>query len=358
MTEDPYIKEDRSYEYEGFPVIVSSVTTDLTAEITSCKSRLICGLYTDGENDLTIAKYRNLAERKEAFAKCKGKWHLEKIGDGPWQLLKRKDHTCHFQACGTTSAAVSISASAPALVSSSMESIVKNRRVKKRARGKDILPDTLPSLSVFRLPEDVYSEFVRNSDSLRSQLERLGNKWRPITGGDSQRWFLPDAATDPEIWELLEGPTRWVREYISKQYPSLKHFRLGAIKSGPNAPSQYAGHNYRLHSDFDDKVCSRFPKDRPLSFMIALDRFELISLPHNSLTRDDVVITVVDPGEVIIFTNTCLHSGGKNKTQNMVYRIFGYVASDEADFPPNKVYLKNRETIAGDAVLSTKKARK
>ena len=149
-----------------------------------------------------------------------------------------------------------------------------------------------------------------------------------------------------------------MREYISKQFPSLKYFRLGAIKTGPNAPSQYAGHNYRLHSDFDDKVCSRFPEDRPLSFMMALDRFELISLPHNSLTRNDVVTTVVDPGEVVIFTNTCLHSGGENKTKKMVYRIFGYVASDEADFPPNKVYLKQWESIAGDAVLSTKKARK
>ena len=149
-----------------------------------------------------------------------------------------------------------------------------------------------------------------------------------------------------------------MREYISKQFPSLTHFRLGAIKTGPNAPSQYAGHNYKLHSDFDDKAYRHSPEDRPLSFMMALDQFELISLPHNSLTRNDVVNTVVGPGEVVIFTNNCLHSGGENKTKKMVYRIFGYVVSGEIDFPLNKVYLKQWESTAGDAVLSTKKARK
>ena len=135
----------------------------------------------------------------------------------------------------------------------------------------------------------------------------MEDKWSLIiTGENSKRWYLPDAATDQEVRELLEGPTQWVREHISERFPSLKYFRLAAIKTGPNAPSQYAGHNYRLHSDFSDEVSFRSFIDRPLSFMIALDCFEVIYLPHKSLTRDDLVTKVADPGEeVVIFTNNC-----------------------------------------------------
>ena len=353
MAEDPYLQKHRICEYEGVPAVVTSVTTGLTADTPSWRSRLTCPLYTNGERDLTRAKYRKLVEGKEAFATCKGRWHVEKVGNGPWKLLKRKDHTCHVRTCQI------ISAAAPARESSEVVSVIKNPEVKDRVLRGEILSDTRPSVEFIHPPLEIFLEFKRNRYQLLSRLEGFGNKWRGITGGDSKRWYLPNAATDTDIRELLDGPTRWVRKYITSRYPSMKYFRLGAIKTGPMAPSQYDGHRHRLHSDYSDEVSFRSPEDRPLSFMIALDRFELMYLPHRSLTRDDVVTKVVDPGEVVIITNYCLHSGGENKTNEMVYRLSGYMASNEADFPPeNTVYLKRWGIDTGDAVLSKKKSRR
>ncbi len=38
-----------------------------------------------------------------------------------------------------------------------------------------------------------------------------------------------------------------------------------------------------------------------------------------------------------MFTNTCLHSGNTNESDNYRLRLFGNMVSHEEDFPKNKV---------------------
>ncbi len=42
---------------------------------------------------------------------------------------------------------------------------------------------------------------------------------------------------------------------------------------------------------------------------------------------------------MVIFTNTCLHSGDTNESDNYRLRLFGYLVSHEEDFPKNEVML-------------------
>jgi hypothetical protein len=42
---------------------------------------------------------------------------------------------------------------------------------------------------------------------------------------------------------------------------------------------------------------------------------------------------------MVIFTNTCLHSGNANKSDNYRLRLFGYLVSHEEDIPKNEVML-------------------
>jgi hypothetical protein len=42
---------------------------------------------------------------------------------------------------------------------------------------------------------------------------------------------------------------------------------------------------------------------------------------------------------MFMFTNTCLHSGDINESDNYRLRLFGYLVSHEEDFPKNKVML-------------------
>ncbi len=40
-----------------------------------------------------------------------------------------------------------------------------------------------------------------------------------------------------------------------------------------------------------------------------------------------------------MFTNTCLHSGNTNESDNYRLRLFGYMVSHEKEFPKNEVML-------------------
>jgi hypothetical protein len=45
----------------------------------------------------------------------------------------------------------------------------------------------------------------------------------------------------------------------------------------------------------------------------------------------------VYPGEMIMFTNHCLHAGGENSTNEEQTRLFAYLASDKSHFPSGEV---------------------
>ncbi len=57
------------------------------------------------------------------------------------------------------------------------------------------------------------------------------------------------------------------------------------------------------------------------------------------MKRKDIKRLNVNQGEMVMFTNTCLHSGDTNESDNYRLRLFGYMVSHEEDFPKNKVML-------------------
>ncbi len=122
-------------------------------------------------------------------------------------------------------------------------------------------------------------------------------------------------------------------------YPKLKNVKGGAILSAPNAPFQIDGHYGKLHSDYTANVLERPPDKRPVSIIMAVDPSGLQYLPSQAMKTKDIQILNVNQGEIVMFTNTCLHSGDTNKSDNYRLRLFGYMVSHEEEFPKNKVML-------------------
>ncbi len=83
----------------------------------------------------------------------------------------------------------------------------------------------------------------------------------------------------------------------------------------------------------------RSPDERPISIIVAVDPFGLQYLPSQEMKRKDIKRLNFNQGEMVMFTNTCLHSGNTNKSDNYRLRLFGYLVSHEEDFPINEVML-------------------
>ena len=80
----------------------------------------------------------------------------------------------------------------------------------------------------------------------------------------------------------------WYVSQIQRRYPGLTIVKYGAIKSAPNAKSQYDGHLQKLHSDYPSIVNGRPSDLRPMSFIVGLDEFDFMWLPHHNAKRDDI----------------------------------------------------------------------
>jgi hypothetical protein len=59
-------------------------------------------------------------------------------------------------------------------------------------------------------------------------------------------------------------------------------------------------------------------------------------------------------GQMLMFTDDCLHLGGPNKTGKMVYRLFAYLISQLFDIPPNGVstYTFSKTVNSNDAIIT------
>ncbi len=109
--------------------------------------------------------------------------------------------------------------------------------------------------------------------------------------------------------------------------------------SAPNAPAQIDGHYGKLHSNYTADVLERPPDERPISIIVAVDPFKLHYLPSQEMKRKDIKGINVNQGEMVMFTNMCLHSGDTNKSDNYRLRFFGYMVSHEEDLLKNEVIL-------------------
>ncbi len=121
-------------------------------------------------------------------------------------------------------------------------------------------------------------------------------------------------------------------------YHSLVCVKLRTLQSLLNCPSQYKGHESKLHLDYSSNYSELAPAQRPVSVILALDPFDFIYLPHIFQTRKDLVQLTVPAGYAIIFTDACLPLGGPNDSLNHQYPLFGYMVSSANLFPANRVF--------------------
>jgi hypothetical protein len=201
--------------------------------------------------------------------------------------------------------------------------------------GQQDLRPTLQMICPTVLFKDVLTPGHRQ-DIINSLAKKVN--WTPLTGGGKKRFYVSDLASQPDVCLVVQRVMKPLIDYVQGLYPSLVCVKLGALKSLPNCPSQYEGHNNRFHSDYSSHYPEIAPAARPVSVILALDPFEIQYLPHISLTRRDIVHLTVPAGHAIIFTDACLHAGGANNSTKTLFRLFGYMVSTTAHFPVNQVF--------------------
>lgn len=210
-------------------------------------------------------------------------------------------------------------------------------------------PDTRPLLTKFspNIGGLSYKEIASIKDNINN-----ANGWTKLVGNtNSDRWYYPNLKENPDLYKYIKNAISWYLLEIKNMYPALKVILLGLIKSEANAQSQYDGLNKRLHSDYPSNLNALDLQLRPQSFIIALDVFDFMYLPHRDARRCDIITETVRPGQMILFTNNCLHAGGSNKNNNTSLRIFGYVCATEKDIPVGKVFPYQWTSPNEDAVI-------
>jgi hypothetical protein len=163
--------------------------------------------------------------------------------------------------------------------------------------------------------------------------------WDELTGGGDSHFFAKDLEKHPVIYDYVIMELQDYITYVQQIYLKLKHVKGGAILSAPNAPVQIDGHYGKLYSDYTADVLECPPDERSISITVAVNPFGLQHLPSQEMKRNDIKRLIVNQGEMVMFTNTCLHSGDTNKSDNYRSRLFGYMVSHEKDFPKNEGML-------------------
>jgi hypothetical protein len=189
-------------------------------------------------------------------------------------------------------------------------------------------------------------------DSIRGKIIEANN-WTPLVGNtNNDRWYYPELEKNIDLYTYIKNTVKWYLSEIQVKYPALSIIKLGLIRSAPHARSQYDGFSHRLHSDYPPNVNVLDLPLRPLSFIIAfLDGFDFMWLPHRMAKRCDIVTETVRPGQMILFSNNCLHAGGSNKHNEYCFRIFGYICATESDIPLGKVFPYKWSSENEDAVV-------
>ena len=179
------------------------------------------------------------------------------------------------------------------------------------------------------------------------------NIWSRVTGGGiRKREYAQNLSGDPTALAVVTKAMKPYVKEVQNKYPALTHVKYGALRTFPDQGSQYSRHGNKLHSDYTMDCKDLPPARRPMSIIVALDAFRFIYLPTKHSTRREMVKTTIFPGQMVMFTDDCLHSGGSNKTNKTVYRLFAYLVSRPSDIPLNGVSTYNFSDSSGDATIS------
>ena len=188
------------------------------------------------------------------------------------------------------------------------------------------------------LSRNVIEEVLREFKNAEKNDKNL---WQNITGGNTVRKWIPDMYDNNvkrvALKVIVEKALKAYITIVQERYPTLKYFKVGALKSLPGAKSQYVGHGRKLHSDYPQSVEELEPRFRPVSIIVGLNSFNFMWLNDRTSRESEIRKMTVYPGEMIMFTNHCLHAGGENSTNEEQTRLFAYLASDESHFPSGEV---------------------
>jgi hypothetical protein len=181
-------------------------------------------------------------------------------------------------------------------------------------------------------------------EDMKNALESCSEDWwEGLPNQGTSRKYLK-AIDNTHLYPNAEGLRVRVEtvmkpflEYLAKQYPLLRFRKVGALRTAPNAMSQYEKCGNKLHSDYTEKVLKQPVEERPWSMIMALDDFEFFCKLESTET-EEYQTTTVKRKQAIAFTNELFHAGGPNKTDKYVYRLFAYITSNAADYPPGTVF--------------------
>ncbi len=179
---------------------------------------------------------------------------------------------------------------------------------------------------------------LKDVTRLRNLLHISNTKmWDKLTGGGDSCFFAKDLKKHPLMYNYVMIELRDYITYVQQIYSKLNHVKGGAILSSLNTLAQIDGHYGKLPSNYTANVLERPPDERPILIIVAVDPFGLQYLPSQEMKRKDMKRLNVNQGEMVMFTNTCLHSGDTNESDHSRLRLFGYMVSHEEDFPKNEV---------------------
>ena len=176
-------------------------------------------------------------------------------------------------------------------------------------------------------------------DSMKTALSNVSKKWWVNQANcGSKRQYLKELSSEKSL-EMVRKQAesfveKYMRNFVSKMYPSLTHCKVGALRSrGDQSQFDLQG---TLHRDYLDDVDKKIPEERPQSIIIALDPFVLLYENDSDYHDDSVGSQSVAKGEAVLFTSSLRHAGGSNGTKEdktWKYRLFAYIVSELSDFP-------------------------
>jgi len=221
-----------------------------------------------------------------------------------------------------------------------------------------VVADGRPTYFLFGLGSDLPRCFIYH---LRKLLHRLPDRfWSRLSGGsDGLRRYIPNLSeTIPSSNPLYLVQQEafvcmdFVFAAVQAIFPLHTHTKISILHSRPGAPSQFDGRSGRLHSDYPQTVYARPPDQRPISVILALDPFSMEHLSRFEDSEEQRIVSHVRAGEVICFTNHCLHAEGANNTEEDCYRVFAYMAQHQTDIPQeDRIYTANPITDRPRQVL-------
>jgi hypothetical protein len=71
------------------------------------------------------------------------------------------------------------------------------------------------------------------------------------------------------------------------------------------------------------------------------------------MKRKDMKRLHVNQGKMVMFTNTCLHSGDTHKSDEYRLTLFAYLVSHDKDFPKNEIMLYDWTDNMEDAQIKS-----